>query len=197
MAREHVAIGIAAALAIGGLWAVVQSSIGSNKGSTVYDFELTAIDGKPMPMSRFKGKVMLLVNTASFCGFTKQYEGLQALQARYEPQGFTVIGVPSGNFLGQEYGSNQEIADFCQGVFGVKFPLSEKSDVVGLNAIPIYKWAAAELGVSNIPKWNFHKYLIGRDGKLIAAFGTKVDPQDIKVTTAIQAALGEAERPGA
>src|SRR3546814_9114116 len=99
--------------------------------------------------------------------------------------------VPSGNFLGQEYKSNKEISTFCQTKFGIKFPLAEKSDVIGPNAIPLYKWAAAELGMTNIPKWNFHKYLIGRDGKLIAAFGTKTDPMDVKVTTAISAALAK------
>src|SRR3546814_7122685 len=84
-----------------------------------------------------------------------------------------------------EYKSNKEISTFCQTKFGIKFPLAEKSDVIGPNAIPLYKWAAAELGMTNIPKWNFHKYLIGRDGKLIAVFGTKTDPMDVKVTTAI------------
>src|SRR3546814_3002415 len=118
-------------------------------------------------MEQLRGKVILLVNTASFCGFTPQYEGLQKLQTTYGPRGFTVIGVPSGNFLGQEYKSNKEISTFCQTKFGIKFPLAEKSDVIGPNAIPLYKWAAAELGMTNIPKWNFHKYLIGRDGKLI------------------------------
>ncbi len=142
-----------------------------------------------MPLSHFRGKVVLLVNTASFCGFTPQYEGLQKLQSTYAPRGFTVIGVPSGNFLGQEYKSNKEISTFCKTKFGIKFPLAEKSDVIGPTAIPVYKWAAAELGMANIPKWNFHKYLIGRDGRLITAFGTKVDPMDIKVTNAIDAAL--------
>src|SRR3546814_3233927 len=150
--------------------------------------------GTPMPMANYRGKVILLVNTASFCGFTPQYEGLQKLQTRYAPRGFTVIGVPSGNFLGQEYKSNKEISTFCQTKFGIKFPLAEKSDVVGPKAIPLYRWAAAELGMANIPKWNFHKYLIGRDGRLITAFGTKIDPIDSKVTTAISAAL---EKPGA
>src|SRR3546814_8183153 len=92
-----------------------------------------------MPMEQFSGKVILLVNTASFCGFTPQYEGLQKLQTTYGPRGFTVIGVPSGNFLGQEYKSNKEISTFCQTKFGIKFPLAEKSDVIGPNAIPLYR----------------------------------------------------------
>ena len=125
---------------------------------------------------------MLLVNTASFCGYTPQYDGLQKLQTSYAAQGFTVVGVPSGDFLGQEYGSNKEISSFCKAKFGIKFPLAEKGDVVGKNALPIYRWAAAVLGPDNTPKWNFHKYLIGRDGRLITAFGTKVTPDAPAVT---------------
>jgi glutathione peroxidase len=158
-------------------------------GMRATDFNLVAIDGAPLPMQRFAGQVVLLVNTASFCGYTPQYEGLQALQTRYAAQGFTVVGVPSGNFLGQEYGSNREISTFCQGKFGIKFPLAEKSDVVGRNALPIYRWAATVLGAGSRPKWNFHKYLIGRDGRLIAAFGTRIAPDDATVRTAIERAL--------
>ncbi len=156
---------------------------------TAWDFNLVAIDGAPLPLAKFKGEVVLLVNTASFCGFTPQYEGLQKLHAGYAPRGFTVLGVPSGNFKGQEYGSNSEIAGFCKSKFGIKFPLAEKADVVGDNAIPIYRWAAARLGPRNAPQWNFHKYLIGRDGRLIAAFGSRTDPSDPKLAAAIEAAL--------
>ena len=153
------------------------------------DFDLVAIDGDPLPMKRFDGQVVLLVNTASFCGYTPQYDGLQKLQTSYAPRGFTVIGVPSGDFLGQEYGSNKEISSFCKAKFGIKFPLAEKSDVVGARALPIYRWAAAMLGPDRTPKWNFHKYLIGRDGRLITAFGSKIAPDDAAVTSAIEAAL--------
>lgn len=155
---------------------------------TAWDFDLTAIDGAPLPMAKFKGDVVLLVNTASMCGFTPQYEGLQKVQDTYAKRGFTVLGVPSGDFKNQEYGSNKEIAAFCK-TKAVKFPLAEKSDVVGPQALPIYRWAAAKLGAQNTPKWNFHKYLIGRDGRLIAAFGTRTEPTDPKVTAAIEAAL--------
>jgi glutathione peroxidase len=158
-------------------------------GKRATDFDLVAIDGDPLPMKKFAGQVVLLVNTASFCGYTPQYDGLQKLQTSYAPKGFTVIGVPSGNFLGQEYGSNKEISGFCQTKFGIKFPLAEKSDVVGAKALPIYRWAAAVLGPENRPKWNFHKYLIGRDGRLIAAFGSKTAPDDPAVRSAIEAAL--------
>ena len=192
MTRDFIAGVVAIGVAVSGLWAVAAASQGK-KGGTVYDYQLTAIDGAPMPLSNYRGKVILLVNTASFCGFTPQYEGLQTLQNSYASRGFTVIGVPSGNFLGQEYASNKQISTFCKTKFGINFPLAEKSDVIGPTAIPLYKWAAAELGMSNIPKWNFHKYLIGRDGRLITAFGTKVHPMDVKVTTAISAALAKPE----
>ena len=155
---------------------------------TAWDFDLTAIDGERLPMKQFRGKVVLLVNTASFCGFTPQYDGLQKTQDTYVARGFTVVGVPSGDFKNQEYGSNKEIAGFCKAK-GVRFPLAEKSEVVGAKAIPIYRWAAAKLGPDQTPKWNFHKYLIGRDGRLIAAFGTRTEPTDPKVKAAIEAAL--------
>jgi glutathione peroxidase len=155
---------------------------------TAWDFDLIAIDGEPLPMKQFRGKVVLLVNTASFCGFTPQYDGLQKTQDAYAARGFTVVGVPSGDFKNQEYGSNKEIAGFCKAK-GVRFPLAEKSEVVGAKAIPIYRWAAAKFGPDQTPKWNFHKYLIGRDGRLIAAFGTRTEPTDPKVKAAIESAL--------
>ena len=156
---------------------------------TAWDFNLVAIDGEPLPMAKFRGKVVMLVNTASFCGFTPQYEGLQKIQTDYAARGFTVLGVPSGNFKDQEYGSNKQISEFCKAKFGIKFPLAEKSEVVGAKAIPLYRWAAAKLGPDNTPRWNFHKYLIGRDGRLIAAFGTRTEPGDPMVRAAIEAAL--------
>ncbi|WP_380871438.1 glutathione peroxidase [Sphingomonas sp. DBB INV C78] len=197
--RNKWTLGAAAAITVSAMGAVVYAQFPSvpdtppmatNEAAkrVAWDFKLTAIDGAPMPMSKFKGEVVLLVNTASMCGFTPQYEGLQKVQDTYAKQGFTVLGVPSGNFKGQEYGSNGEIAAFCKSK-AVKFPLAEKSDVVGPSALPIYRWAATKLGAQNTPKWNFHKYLIGRDGRLIAAFGTRTPPTDPKVTSAIEAAL--------
>lgn len=156
---------------------------------SAWDFKLVAIDGEPMPMTKFKGKVVLLVNSASKCGYTPQYDGLQKVHLDYQPKGFTVLAVPSGDFLGQEFASNKEISGFCQTKFGIKFPMAEKAHVTGPEALPIYRWAAARLGAENTPKWNFHKYLIGRDGQLIRAFGTKVEPTAPEVRTAIEAAL--------
>lgn len=178
------ALTIAASAAV-----VMAAAPASQAPRTAYDIGMTTIDGKPMPLSQYRGKVLLVVNTASFCGFTPQYEGLQKLQDSYAKRGFTVIGVPSGDFKGQEYGSNSEIKQFCESKFGIKFPLAEKASVIGPNAAPFYRWAAAELGPDNVPKWNFHKYLVGRDGKLIAAFGSKVTPNAPELTAAIEKAL--------
>ncbi|MBC7987303.1 MAG: redoxin domain-containing protein [Sphingomonadaceae bacterium] len=154
--------------------------------TTAYDITMKTIDGKPMPFSAYRGKVLLVVNTASFCGFTPQYEALQKVQKTFTPKGFSVIGVPSGDFLGQEYKSNSEIKQFCESKFGINFPMTEKSKVTGRDAAPFFAWAGASLGA---PKWNFHKYLVGRDGRLIAGFPSTVKPDAPEVTLAIEKAL--------
>lgn len=156
---------------------------------SAHDFTLTRIDGKPLPLSAYKGRVILLVNTASFCGFTPQYEGLQKLQETRGPKGFTVLGVPSGDFGGQEYEKAGEIKEFCESKFGITFPMSEKSHVKGPNAIPLYRWAKASITTENEPKWNFHKFLIGKDGKVIAGFSSKVEPTSPELKAAIDKAL--------
>jgi glutathione peroxidase len=156
---------------------------------SAYQVTTKTIDGKPMPWAQYKGKVLLVVNTASFCGYTPQYEGLQALQDRYAAKGFTVIGVPSGDFGDQEYKSGKEIADFCEATYRVKFPMTEKSVVKGASAAPFYRWAAATLGADKAPAWNFHKYLVGRDGRLIAAYPSKVTPQSSELVAAINSAI--------
>lgn len=156
---------------------------------TAHDFTLTSIDGKPMPLSAWRGQVVLLVNTASFCGFTPQYEGLQKLHAGLAPRGFTVIGVPSGDFMSQEHDSNAKIKDFCETQFGITFPLAEKAHVKGERAIPLYRWVRATLPSENEPKWNFHKILIGKDGRPIAGFGSRVTPDAPELRAAIEKAL--------
>jgi glutathione peroxidase len=153
------------------------------------DFAFTAIDGTPLPLSAFAGRVLLVVNTASFCGFTKQYEGLQSLHETYGPQGLVVIGVPANEFGEQEPGTNQEIAQFCQGAFNVTFPLTEKQVVKGPDAHPFYRWAGDVLGPSAAPRWNFHKYLVGRDGRLIGSFSTQTAPTSRPMRQAIETAL--------
>jgi len=156
---------------------------------TAYDFQFSTIDGKPMKLAAWRGKAMLIVNTASFCGYTKQYAGLQELWTRYEKAGLVVIGVPSNDFGEQEPKSEGEIKTFCQGAFGVTFPLTSKQHVVGTDAHPFYKWAAEAMGPAGVPNWNFHKYLIGRDGRLLRSFSTKLPPLSEDITGWIDKAL--------
>lgn len=145
---------------------------------TAYDHQFMSINGKPMPLEAYRGMVLAIVNTASFCGFTDQYQGLQKLHETFEAKGVVVIGVPSGDFGGQEYGTDQETKAFCEGAFGITFPLTTKSHVRGDAAHPFYAWAASVLGAGQAPAWNFHKYIVGRDGTLVAAFGTRTKPND-------------------
>ena len=162
---------------------------GGGAARTAWDFSFTSIDGKPMPLSDFRGQVLLVVNTASFCGFTKQYKALQELHQKYAPQGFAVIGVPSNDFGAQEPKAAGEIKEFCEGMFGVEFPLTDKNVVSGDNAHPFYKWARDELGWMNAPKWNFHKYLVGRDGKLVTSFFSMTTPDADRLVSAVEAEL--------
>lgn len=139
---------------------------------------------------RFDGKVLLVVNTASKCGYTPQYEGLEALHAKYADRGFAVVGFPSNDFAGQEPGSEAQIKEFCTLTYGVKFPMFEKVHVTGDKAVPFYRELAAEAG-GEFPKWNFHKYLIDRRGKVVKAFGSRTKPDDVELASAIEKALDE------
>lgn len=136
---------------------------------------------------RYHGRVLLVVNTASKCGFTPQYEGLEALQKSYSARGLSVLGFPSNDFKGQEPGDEKDIQEFCTLTYGVKFPMFEKVHVVGDQATPLYKGLTAATGVA--PGWNFHKYLIGRDGAVIAQFPSRVKPDDKELVAAIERAL--------
>lgn len=158
--------------------------------ATAYQFRFDGLSTSSVPMTAFEGDVVLVVNTASRCGLTPQYEGLQQLYADYHAQGFEVLGVPSNNFNGQEPGSADEIREFCTLNFGVTFPMAAKTDVVGDARHPFYAWAEAQLGEAAVPQWNFHKLLIGRDGRLIAAFPSNVTPTADEIRAAITAALG-------
>lgn len=158
---------------------------------TLYDFSLTGIDGKPMPLAQFKGKVVLLVNTASECGYTGQYDGLEKLWETYRDKGLVIVGVPSNDFGGQEPGKAEEIATFCKINYGVTFPLSDKTVVKGNAADPLYVWAGDQVGMLGTPKWNFHKYLFGRDGALVDWFSTPTEPTSEKITTAIEKQLAQ------
>ena len=159
---------------------------------SAYQYTFQSIDGQPLPLSQFQGKVLLVVNTASFCGFTPQYTALQKLHERFEPEGLVVIGVPSNDFGGQEPKSDGEVKAFCQGAFGITFPLTAKYRVTGSEKHPFYAWASQELGAMNGPWWNFHKYLVGRDGRLVTSFGSRTDPGAANVMAAIKEQL---ERP--
>jgi glutathione peroxidase len=138
---------------------------------------------------RFEGKVLLIVNTASKCGFTPQYEGLEALHAKYEAQGFSVVGFPSNDFMGQEPGTEAEIKEFCTLTYGVKFPMFEKTAVKGDDAHPLYKELKAATG--NAPGWNFHKYLVDRNGKVIKDFGSRTKPDDAALVSEIERLIAE------
>lgn len=153
------------------------------------DFEFTAIDGGKLPMKQFAGKPVLLVNVASACGFTPQYGGLQKLHEQYGPKGLVVLSVPCNDFGAQEPGSEKEIKTFCETSFGVSFPVTAKEHVIGGDAHPLYKWIAKELGEDQLPRWNFHKYLISKDGELLGAYPSKVAPQAPELVKAIEGAL--------
>jgi glutathione peroxidase len=157
--------------------------------TTAHDFSFDAIDGKPLPLAQFKGHPVLVVNVASKCGLTPQYEGLVQLYHDLKPKGLVVLGVPSNQFMGQEPGTNEEIATFCSTTFGVDFPLTAKTDVKGDTAHPFYKWMLGELGAPADPMWNFHKLLVGKDGKAVRAFGPQTEPLSPEVRTAIEGAL--------
>ena len=171
------------------IFALLFASTAAMAETTAYDFTLTGIDGKPMPLSQFKGHPMLIVNTASECGYTPQYEDLEKLWQAYKGKGLIIIGVPSNDFGQQEPGTATEIATFCKVNYGVTFPLADKSVVKGDNAIPFYKWAGEKAGMLGRPKWNFHKYLIGADGQFIDWFSTPTKPMSPKITGAIDKAL--------
>ena len=130
-------------------------------------------DEKPQSLCQYSGKVVVVVNTASFCGFTPQYQGLEALHAKYQQRGLVVLGFPSNDFS-QETGSNKEIADFCENTFGVKFPMFTKTGVSGKNASPLFKQLALKSGTT--PRWNFYKYIVSRDGSEVSSFSSMTDP---------------------
>jgi glutathione peroxidase len=150
--------------------------------STVYDFEALQINGKPIALKKFKGKAMLIVNTASACGFTPQFAGLEVLHNTYGEKGLVVLGFPCNQFAAQDAGSNDEIAEFCQMNYGVSFPMMEKIDVNGSDAHPLYQWLAAEapglLGIKSI-KWNFTKFLVGKDGSVLKRYAPTDTPASL------------------
>jgi glutathione peroxidase len=160
-----------------------------SQAHSAWDFSFVGIDGQPLPLAQYQGKALLVVNTASQCGFTPQYKGLEALAVKYRERGLVVLGVPSNDFGGQEPGSATEIKSFCETAFGIDFPLTEKVKVTGDEAHPFYQWAAREMGPLAKPRWNFHKYLIAPDGRLVDWFSTVTSPDSASVAKAIEAVL--------
>jgi len=157
--------------------------------SNAHDRSFNTIDGKALPLAEFKGKAVLVVNTASACGFTPQYAGLQKLWEQYRDRGLVVLGVPSNDFGAQEPGDENAIATFCTERFAVDFPMTEKVAVIGGDAHPFYEWIAETLGEDAAPRWNFHKYLIDTSGDLAAMWPSNVEPLSEEVIEAVEAAL--------
>ena len=153
-----------------------------------FDFSFKDLDGTEIKLSEFKNNVLLITNVASMCGFTSQYEGLQTIWDKYQKDGLTVIGVPSNSF-NQEPGSNQEVKNFCESKFGISFPMTQKVEVTGENAHPFFKWANKNYGKKAIPKWNFHKIIISKDGKVFNTFSSITSPTSKKFILSIEEAL--------
>ena len=154
-----------------------------------FDLDIKGLNSKNINLSQFKGKTILLVNVASNCGFTKQYSGLQKLYDNYKDKNFLVIGVPSNQFGSQEPGSNKQIKDFCETNFDITFPITDKVDVKGKNAHRLYKWAKENHGNSTVPKWNFHKILINKNGKIQDTFNSFITPLSDKIKKQIELIL--------
>jgi glutathione peroxidase len=156
---------------------------------TVHKFEFRSIDGKPLPLNKFEGHPLLIVNTASECGYTPQYKGLQSLWSKYQQRGLVVLGVPSNDFGGQEPGDESQIKQFCDAQYNVDFPMTSKISVLGGDAHPFYRWIESEFGEAAAPRWNFHKYLIAPDGSLAGMWPSDVDPQSDEIVDAIKELL--------
>ena len=157
--------------------------------TTFHDFTVRTIDGREQSLALYRGQVLLVVNTASRCGFTPQYEGLEALHRAYHERGFQVLGFPANDFMGQEPGTNAEIQAFCSAYFQVTFPLFEKLSVRGKRIAPVYAWLTKESAFPGAIRWNFTKFLVGPDGRVIARFGSSTKPDSDKIRDAIEKLL--------
>ena len=165
------------------------SKSNANYEKVFYDFSIKSITGENLDFSTFKNKTILMVNVASNCGFTKQYSELQQLYDKYKDNDFIVLGVPSNQFGGQEPGSNEEIKEFCETNFNISFPMTDKIEVKGDNAHPIYKWAKKNFGNSSVPKWNFHKILINKEGKIQETYSSFTKPMSSKIIKELEKIL--------
>ena len=165
------------------------NKLSANYDKLAYDFQFNDLDGTSLNLSEFKGKVIIVVNVASQCGFTKQYEDMQYIWEEYQDKGVVIIGVPSNDFGKQEPGSNKEIKNFCEAKFGITFPMTEKISVKGDEAHPFYFWAKKNYGMSAIPKWNFHKIIVGTNGKIHDTFASITKPTSKRFIDSIEKAL--------
>lgn len=156
---------------------------------TAHDFEFQSLDGKPLKLKDYAGHPVLVVNTASECGFTPQYAGLESLWRKYKSRGLIVLGVPSNDFGRQEPGNEADIRNFCTINYGVSFPMTAKYEVRGSNAHPFYHWITAQAGDAAAPRWNFHKYLIDAKGELVGIYPSKIAPEDRKLVSEIEGLL--------
>ena len=161
------------------------NKLNADNNKLAYNYQFNSIDGKIIKLVDYKDKVIVVVNVASRCGYTPQYNGLQKIWDEYKDKNLVVIGIPTNNFK-QEPGSNKEIKDFCETNFGVNFPMTEKVDVIGNKAHPFYKWAKETYGIGAIPKWNFHKIVIGKNGKVVDTFASFTKPTSKKFLNLIE-----------
>ena len=161
------------------------SKISASEIGNAYNYDFVGIDGNTIKLSDYKDKIIVVVNVASRCGYTPQYEDLQLLWSTYKNKNLVVIGVPTNDFR-QEPGSNKEIKDFCETNFGITFPITEKISVIGSNSHPFYKWARKDFGIGAIPKWNFHKIIIGKNGKVVKTFSSITNPTSKKFLNVIE-----------
>jgi len=170
----------------------VASTMMAVQSKSIYDFTMKSIDGQPVSLDSYKGKVVLLVNVASKCGFTPQYAGLESLYKKYEGEGLVIVGIPANNFASQEPGTNEEIKKFCSNKYNVTFPMMAKVSVVGNDKAPLYVFLtdkSVNPQIGGDIKWNFTKFLVGRDGKILRRFDSAIKPDSAEVTKAIEAAL--------
>ena len=156
------------------------TNVSSNYDKLAYDFDFKDLDGSQLKLNQYKNKVIVVINVASQCGFTNQYEDMQKIWEKYQNKGLVILAVPSNDFGGQEPGNNAEIKIFCESKFGITFPIAEKTSVKGKNAHPFYKWAKKNYGNSAIPKWNFHKIIIDKSGKIYKTYSSITNPSSKK-----------------
>ncbi|MEM1343146.1 MAG: glutathione peroxidase [Pseudomonadota bacterium] len=182
-------LGLAAAVAATAVIGGLRASPAQAGEIIAHDFAFPGLTGDTVRLKDYAGSPVLVVNTASRCGFTRQYDGLQELYDTYRARGLVVLGIPSDDFGGQELSTEAEVAHFCEVNFSIDFPMTAITPVRGRSAHPFYTWAMRELGPAQAPRWNFHKYLVGPDGRLVTAFGTNVRPTARQVRAAIEKLL--------